>query len=65
MRAICIKCWNPDALVTMDLDGTKQFRCTECEEEFECKEVRETLEAMKAGWEKLIGWAESYPGEAK
>lgn len=53
MKAICIKCWNPDAVVTMDLDGTKEFQCVECEERFTCGDVRETLEAMKKGWEKL------------
>jgi hypothetical protein len=63
MKAICIKCWNPDALVSMDLDGTGEFECHACEERFTCEEVRQTLDAMKTSWERLIGWAESYPKE--
>ena len=61
MNAICIKCWNPDAVVTMDLDGTCDFHCVECDETFTCEEVRKTLEAMQKGWGKLLKWAESYP----
>jgi|GEM_PF-7105507 len=63
MNAICIKCWDASALVCMDLDGSREFRCTGCEETFTCEEVRQTLDAMKRGWERLIGWAESYPVE--
>lgn len=63
MKAMCIKCMNPDALVSMDLDGTCQFRCGECEEEFGCDEVREALEAMQKGWAKLLAWADAYPQE--
>jgi hypothetical protein len=65
VNAICIKCWNPDALVKMHMDGSGVFECAECGEEFKCEEVRETMEAMRAGWEKLIGWAESYPKSEK
>lgn len=63
MNAICIKCWNPDALVKMHLDGSKEFECAECEETFTCQDVRETMEAMQKGWSKLIKWAESYPAD--
>lgn len=62
VNAVCIKCWNPDALVKMHLDATGDFECGECEETFTCEEVRDCLDAMKNQWEKLIGWAESYPG---
>lgn len=64
MKAICIKCWNPDAVVRMDLDGSKEFVCVECEETFSCQEVKDTLAAMQKGWSKLLTWAESYPVEA-
>lgn len=63
MKAICIKCWNPDAVVCMDLDGSQDFRCLECDEVFGCGDVRDALDAMQKGWAKLIGWAESYPAE--
>jgi hypothetical protein len=63
MDAICIKCWNPDALVKMHLDGSGEFECAECEEVFTCKEVRTTLEAMQTQWAKLLEWAEAYPKE--
>lgn len=63
MKAICIKCWDADAVVTMDLDGSREFECRECSERFTVEEVRDALDAMKAGWDKLIGWAESYPAE--
>lgn len=61
MKAICIKCWNPDAVVSMDLDGSREFCCIECEERFTCEEVKETLEAMQKGWGKLLKWADAYP----
>jgi transcription initiation factor IIE alpha subunit len=63
MNAVCIKCWSSDAVVKMRLTEEAGFECEECGEEFTCAEVRETLEAMKTSWEKLIGWAESYPKE--
>lgn len=63
MKAICIKCWDKDAVVMMDLDGSKQFHCGSCDEDFTCQEVKDTLDAMKQGWSKLITWAESYPQE--
>ena len=61
MHAICIKCWDPEALVKMHLDGSGAFECAECEESFTCEEVRGALDAMQKGWGKLIRWAESYP----
>jgi hypothetical protein len=61
MNAICIKCWNVDAVVKMHLDGSGVFECEECGETFECAEVRETLEAMQKGWGRLLKWAEAYP----
>lgn len=63
MRAICVECWNPDALVMLDMDGSGNFRCDTCEAEFTCEDVRAKLEAMQAGWSKLLTWAESYPAE--
>lgn len=63
MRAICIECWDKDAVVCLDMDGSGQFRCGGCDAEFTCEEVRDKLEAMKAGWSKLLAWAESYPAE--
>jgi hypothetical protein len=61
MKAVCIKCWDADALVRMDLDGSGDFSCVECQETFSCEEVRATLEAMQSSWGRLIAWAESYP----
>ncbi len=61
MRAICIKCWDEDALVTMHLDGSDTFECAECGEKFSCSDVRDTLRAMRNAWEKLLVWAEAYP----
>ncbi|MDY3555280.1 hypothetical protein R5W24_004421 [Gemmata sp. JC717] len=61
MKAACIKCWNPDALVTMDLDGSALFRCSECEEEFTRDDVRGALEAVQRGWSRLLAWADAYP----
>jgi hypothetical protein len=63
MKAICIKCWDADATVKLHMDGSGDFECGGCDESFTCAEVRDTLDAMKRGWEKLIGWAESYPVE--
>jgi hypothetical protein len=63
MRAICIKCWDPDALVKLHMDGSGDFECAECDESFTCEEVRETMEAVQGRWAKLIGWVESYPRE--
>jgi hypothetical protein len=63
MNAICIKCWSPEALVKMHLDGSGDFECDECGETFTCQEVRDTLEAVQGKWSRLIGWAESYPKE--
>lgn len=63
MRAICVECWNPEALVGMDLDGSGTFRCGECSAEFTCVDVRSKLEAMKKGWDRLLKWADSYPKE--
>lgn len=65
MNPICVACWNPDALVVMHLDGSGYFECQECNETFHCEAVREKLDAMKAGWEKMLKWAESYPGGIK
>ena len=61
MKAICIRCWDAEALVQMDLDGSGEFECEGCNERFTCAEVRQTIDAMRTSWEKLIGWAESYP----
>ena len=61
MNAICIKCWNPDAVVHMDLDGTCQFECKECGETFDREDVRSCLQAMNAKWERLLKWADAYP----
>jgi hypothetical protein len=63
MNAICIKCWDPEALVKLHMDGSGVFECNECEETFACSEVRDTLAAMQGKWAKLIGWAEAYPQE--
>jgi hypothetical protein len=63
MNAVCIKCWNPDALVKLHMDGSGEFECDECEETFTCADVRKTMEAMQTAWAKLVGWAESYPKE--
>lgn len=63
MNAICIKCWDPDATVTMDLDGSCLFRCRDCDEEFEPSEVRDCLQAMQGKWARLLKWADAYPQE--
>ena len=63
MNAICIKCWDKDALVKMHLDGSGDFECNTCDETFTCAEVRDTLAAMQGKWAKLLGWAESYPAD--
>ncbi len=63
MKATCIKCWDADALVTMDLDGSGVFRCGGCSGEFDRDEVTAVLEAMQKGWAKLIAWADAYPKE--
>ncbi len=61
MNAVCIKCWNPDAVVNMDLDGTCQFECRECGETFTPDEVRECLDAMQKSWGRLPKWVDAYP----
>jgi hypothetical protein len=61
MNAICIKCWNPDAMVTMDMDGTCLFHCGECNEDFTPDEVRESLKEMQSKWGKLLKWVDAYP----
>lgn len=61
MNAVCIKCWNPDAVVKMAMVEEWAFECAECGEEFTCEEVRGCLSAMQKQWAKLIVWAESYP----
>lgn len=63
MKAICVECWGEDAVVTLDMDGTGQFRCRECDAEYTCEDVRAKLEAMQKGWGKLLAWAESFPAE--
>jgi len=63
MKALCIKCWDPEAVVNMDLDGTCQFECRECGETFDRGEVRAALDAMRKGWAKLLAWADAYPAE--
>lgn len=65
MKAICIECWNQDAVVSMHLDGSKDFRCGECEAEFTCEDVRGKLAAMQQGWDRLLKWADAYPTETK
>lgn len=64
MKALCIKCLNPDALVSMHLDGSGYFECGECGETFHCEEVRRALEGL-ANWPKLLKWAEAYPDGLK
>lgn len=64
MNALCIKCWNPDAVVKMSLVEEWGFECAECGEEFTCEEVKEAIEAMQKGWGRLLKWAESYPKDA-
>lgn len=63
MTAICIKCWDGDALIKMHLDGSGEFECSACDATFNCEEVRDTLAAMQGRWAKLIGWAEAYPAD--
>lgn len=63
MKAICIKCWNPDALVKLHCDGSGMFECAECGEEFDRDAVHSALAAMRKGWAKLIKWADAYPVE--
>ena len=62
MRAVCIKCWDADSLVKLHCDGSGYFECEGCGETFHCAEVREVLSATRERWEKLIKWAEAYPG---
>lgn len=61
MTAVCIKCWNPDALVRMHMDGSACFECAECNETFDTDEVRTCLDAMRTKWAKLLAWADTYP----
>lgn len=61
MNAVCIKCWDTDAVVRMALDGTREFSCAECDETFTCDEVRDTLAALQKGWGPLLKWADAYP----
>ncbi|VTU02763.1 unnamed protein product [Gemmataceae bacterium] len=61
MNAVCIKCWNPEAVVKMHLDGSGDFECAECEETFSCAEVKDCLKAMQERWGKLMKWVEAYP----
>ena len=63
MNAICIKCWNPDAIVKLHLDGTKDLECGECEEVFNCAEVRDCLAVMQGKWAKLLKWVDACPDE--
>lgn len=60
-RAVCIKCFDFDAFVTLDLDGSEVFRCNGCDAEFGPADVRQALHAMHQGWVKLLQWVEQYP----
>lgn len=60
MGAICIKCMNPDAIVKLHLDGSRDLECGECGEVFKCEDVRAAMDAMK-NWEKLLPLIEAFP----
>lgn len=62
-KAICIKCWDADAVVSIDLDGTRDFHCAGCNETFTADEARAAIDGVKKGWEKLIAWVDAYPVE--
>jgi transcription initiation factor IIE alpha subunit len=61
VQAICIRCWNPEAVVVMNLVPDANFTCNDCGEDFTCADVREQLNAMQSKWAKLLAWAEAYP----
>ena len=42
MRALCIKCFDKDALVCVELKDKPGFYCTDCEEAFTVTQWNET-----------------------
>jgi len=42
------------------MDGTEQFRCLSCNEEFTREDVQTAIDGMK-DWEKLLAWLDAYP----
>lgn len=63
MNVVCIKCWDADAVVKLHLDDVDTFECEGCSETFGCGEVREKLDAMRKGWERVLKWVEAAPVE--
>lgn len=63
MRAICIRCWNPESVVKMHLDGSGDFECSECQETFGPDEVEAAFSSAKAAWSRILEWARAYPTE--
>jgi hypothetical protein len=57
---VCIKCQDPDACVSLDLDGSDNFRCLACEEEFTVADVEAWLESTDA-WRKMLTWVRACP----
>lgn len=60
MKAFCICCRDADAVVSVDMDGTEQFRCTGCNEEFTREDIQAAIDGMK-DWAKLLAWLDKYP----
>lgn len=61
MKAVCIKCHDADAVVTMDVDGTCLFHCGGCDEDFTPDDVRAHLKAQQDMWVPLLKWVDAYP----
>lgn len=58
----CIKCGENS--VALDLDGSENFRCTSCDEEFLREDVEQYIAGCRA-WAKMLKWLDSYPTDAE
>lgn len=57
---VCIKCQDPDAIVSLDLDHLENFHCNECNEDFGLEEVQEYIDRGRA-WERVAAWIQLAP----
>lgn len=60
-KLTCIECGDPDATVSMSLDGQHTCTCSSCDAEFTPAEAVRALTAKLEQWRAVAEWADAFP----